>query len=84
MTRLGRKPQPLCLHECEALVTLRHICLGSFFMDPKDIRGLNLGAVWNFFRTGLSSLGPRKGAQGAGKAYVYRDRKGSTHTYSIL
>jgi hypothetical protein len=41
---LGRKPQPLCLHECEALVTLRHVYLGSFFfMDPKDIRGLNRG-----------------------------------------
>jgi hypothetical protein len=52
---LGTKPQPMCLCECEALATLRQIYLGSFFMDPKDIRGLSLGATWNFFRkTGLS------------------------------
>jgi hypothetical protein len=51
---LGRKPQPMCLCECEASATLRHIYLGTFFMDPKDSRGLSLGAVWNFFRrTGL-------------------------------
>jgi hypothetical protein len=53
-------------------------------MDPEDIRGLNLGAMWNIFRrTGLSGLGPRKGAQRAGKAYVPRDPKASTDTYSI-
>jgi hypothetical protein len=34
---LGRKRQPMCLCECEALATLRHIYLGSFSMDPKDI-----------------------------------------------
>jgi hypothetical protein len=85
ITGLGRKPQPLRLHECEALATLRHVYLGSFFMDPKDIRGLSLRAMWNFFRrTGLSLHGPRKGAQRAGKAYVHRDRKGSTRTYSVL
>jgi hypothetical protein len=54
-------------------------------MDPKDIRGLSLGAVWNFFRrTGLSCLGPRKGAKRAGKAYMHWDHRGSTRTYSIL
>jgi hypothetical protein len=55
VTVLGTKPQPMCLCECEALATLRHINLGSSFTDPKDTRGLSLGAVRNFFRrTGLS------------------------------
>jgi hypothetical protein len=47
---LGRKPQPMCLCECEAWATLRHIYLVSFFMDAKDIRGLSLVALWNFLR----------------------------------
>jgi len=34
------------LCECEALATLRHTCLDSFFLEPKDIRGLSLGVVW--------------------------------------
>jgi hypothetical protein len=29
-TGLGRKPQPMCLCECESFDTLRHIYLGSF------------------------------------------------------
>jgi len=36
------------LCECEALTSLRHIYLGSFFLDPEDIRKLNIGAIWNF------------------------------------
>jgi hypothetical protein len=65
---MGLMDSPLCrkcgageetsahgLCECEALVTLRHIYVGSFFLDPEDGRGLNLRAIWNFFRrTGLS------------------------------
>jgi hypothetical protein len=51
----GEETSALVFARCEALVTLRHIYLGPFFMDPKDIRGLSLGAVWNFLRrTGLS------------------------------
>jgi hypothetical protein len=34
--------------ECEALASLRHIHLGSFFLDPEDIRELGVGAIWNF------------------------------------
>jgi hypothetical protein len=35
-------------------------------LDPEDIRGLSLRAIWNFFRrTGLSWLGPSEGAQRA-------------------
>jgi len=34
------------LCECEALASLRHAYLGSFFLDPEDIRKLNTGAIW--------------------------------------
>jgi len=36
------------LCECEALASLRHPHLGSFFLDPKDIQSISLGAVWSF------------------------------------
>ena len=40
--------------ECEALTSLRHVYLGSFFLDPEDIKSLSLGAIWNFRKaTGL-------------------------------
>jgi len=32
----------------EALASLRLIYLGSFFLDPEDIRKLGIGAIWNF------------------------------------
>ena len=35
------------LCECEALASLMHAHLGSFFLDP-DIRVLGMGAIWNF------------------------------------
>jgi hypothetical protein len=42
------------LCECEALVSLRYTYLGSFFLEPEDIRKLNIGAIWNFAKgTGL-------------------------------
>jgi len=42
------------LHKCEALASLRHAYLGSFFLDPEDIRVLDMGAIWNFAKgTGL-------------------------------
>jgi hypothetical protein len=42
------------LCECEALASLRHIHLGSFFLDPQDIRVLGVGAIRNFAKgTGL-------------------------------
>jgi len=34
--------------ECEALASLRCTYLCSFFLDPKDIRVLGMGATWNF------------------------------------
>jgi hypothetical protein len=36
------------LCECEALASLRHRYLGSFFLNPEEIRVLVVGAIWNF------------------------------------
>jgi len=36
------------LYECEALVSLRHAHLGSFFLDHTDIMNISRGAIWNF------------------------------------
>jgi hypothetical protein len=41
------------LCECEAVASLRHAYLGSFFLEP-DMNSLSLGAIWNFSKvTGL-------------------------------
>jgi hypothetical protein len=40
--------------ECEALATLKHAYLGSFLLEPEDIKSISLGAIWNFTKeTGL-------------------------------
>ena len=40
--------------ECEALDSLRCAYLGSFFLDPEDIKKLKIEAIWNFSKgTGL-------------------------------
>jgi hypothetical protein len=36
------------LCECRALASLRHRYLGSFFLNPEDVRVLGVGAIWNF------------------------------------
>jgi len=36
------------LCECEALASLGHAYLDSFFLDPEDIKVLGMGAIWNF------------------------------------
>ena len=42
------------LCECEALASLRHAYLGSFFLESEDIKSINLRAIWNFSKaTGL-------------------------------
>jgi len=42
------------LCECETLASLRHAYLGSFLLEPEDIKSLGLGAIWNFSKvTGL-------------------------------
>jgi hypothetical protein len=58
---MGLSDSPLCrrcgaedetsahvLCECEALASLRHVYLGSFFLEPEDIKSIRLGANWNF------------------------------------
>ena len=45
------------LCECEALASLRHVYLGSFFLEPEDIMSLGLGAIWNLSKaTGSHDL----------------------------
>ena len=40
--------------DCESLESLRHAYLGSFLLDPEDIKSIILGAIWNFIKvTGL-------------------------------
>ena len=42
------------LCECEALASLRHVYLGSFYLEPEDIKNISLGAIWNCSKaTGL-------------------------------
>ena len=42
------------LCECETLASLRHTHLGSFFVDPEDIRKIIIGVIWNIAKgTGL-------------------------------
>jgi ribonuclease HI len=64
---LGLLDSPLCrgcgvkektsahiLCECKALASLRRMYLGSFFMEPEDIKSISMGAIWNFGKaTGL-------------------------------
>ena len=46
------------LCKTEALASLRHAYLGSFFLDPEDIKNISLGAIWKFSKaTGLPSIG---------------------------
>ena len=33
------------LCECEALASLRRIYLGSSFLDPEEVKSLNLGVI---------------------------------------
>jgi len=43
-----KRSQAHVLCECEAPASLRYTYLGSFFLDPEDVRSLNLEAMWNF------------------------------------
>jgi hypothetical protein len=36
------------LCECEALASLRHAYLESFFLNPKDVTNLSMVAIWSF------------------------------------
>jgi hypothetical protein len=64
---IGLSDSPLCrrcgaedetsahiLCECEALASLRRVYLGSFCLEPEDIKSVSLGAILNFSKaTGL-------------------------------
>jgi len=45
---VGEETSAHILCECEALDSLRHAYLGSFFLEPEDIRSLGLGAIWSY------------------------------------
>jgi len=39
---------------CEVLASVGHSYIGSFFLDPEDIKKLNIRAIWKFAKgTGL-------------------------------
>jgi hypothetical protein len=46
------------LCECEALASLRHTYLGSFFLELEDIKSISLEAIWNFSKV-TELLSPR-------------------------
>jgi hypothetical protein len=64
---LGLLDSPLCrrcrmeketsahnLWDCGALASLQHAYLGSFFLEPEDIKSISLGGIQNFSKvTGL-------------------------------
>jgi hypothetical protein len=64
---MGLTDSPLCrkcgtedetsahiLCRCEALASLRHAYLGSFFLEPENTKNVSLRAIWNFGKaTGL-------------------------------
>jgi hypothetical protein len=42
------------VHILCGLAAIRYTYLGSFFLDPEDIRKLSIGVIWNFAKgTGL-------------------------------
>jgi hypothetical protein len=41
------KPLPTFC-QCEALASIKHAHLGSFFLEPEDIKNQDLGAIWRF------------------------------------
>jgi hypothetical protein len=58
---MGQTNSPLCrrwgaedetsghiLCEWEASASIAHVDMGSFFLDPEDIKCLSLGVIWNF------------------------------------
>ena len=66
---VGLSDSPLCrrceaeeetsahiLCECEALASHRHVYLGSFFLEPEDIKSVSLGAIWNFLKANRALL----------------------------
>jgi hypothetical protein len=52
------------LCRCEALASFRHAHLGSFFMEPEDIKHQNLGAIWRFSKAAGLAWGNNWGTKG--------------------
>ena len=47
-----------CFVRVWTVASLRHTHLGSFFLDPEDVRSISLEAIWNFSKgTGFPWLG---------------------------
>jgi len=45
---------PHIFRECEALASLRHAHVDSFYLNSDDIMNQNIGTIWNFSKgTGL-------------------------------
>jgi hypothetical protein len=70
------------LCECEALASFRYEHLGSFFLDPENIRKLSIGAIWNCGKgTGLLKPSVRLWAQRVCfKAWVHLVQK-TVHSF---
>jgi hypothetical protein len=45
---VGEETSAHILCDCETLASLRHAYLGSFILEPEDIKSLGLGAIWNY------------------------------------
>jgi hypothetical protein len=57
------KGKVVCVSQTEALAALRHAYLVSFFLEPQDIKSINLRAIWNF-------------SKATGLQYIYMGKKG--------
>ena len=64
--------------KCEALATLGHTSLGSFSLDPEDVRSLILGEICNVIkRREIPRLGHQsKGYKGPAKDPHVSGKKG--------
>jgi len=45
---VGEEISAHILCKFEVLTSLRHAYMGSFFLEPEDIRSLGFGAIWNY------------------------------------
>ena len=45
---VGEETSAHILCDCEALASIRHAYLGSFFLEPEGIRRSDLGTIWNY------------------------------------
>ena len=58
---MGEETSAHILCECESLASLRQAHLGSFFLEPEDIKSLGLGAIvwlWGSHDFNMRHKGP--------------------------